>query len=75
MSLSAAVGAPGLPGVEPAGTVAFLRNGRVVGRSRLVDGTATLLLRRIRGRGRFVARFEGNPRFGASASPPLILKG
>lgn len=72
--LVATVEAVGLTGINPAGTVAFLRGGRVIGRAGLVDGTATLVLpRRTHGRGRFVAKFQGNPRFGASTSALLVL--
>ena len=51
-------------GVTPTGTVVFRRNGRVIGRAKLVGGTATLVLpRRIPGRGRFVAQFQGGKRY------------
>ncbi len=63
--LVAAVDAIGLVGVNPAGTVLFRRNGRVIGRIGLVGGTAGLVLpKRTSGRGRFAASFQGNARFG-----------
>ena len=42
--LVAAVDAIGLVGVNPAGTVVFRRNGRVIGRVGLAGGTAVLVL-------------------------------
>ncbi len=72
--LIAAVDAVGVAGVTPAGTVVFRRNGRAIGRARLVGGTAMLVLPgRIPARGRFVASFRSNPRYRASTSAPLIL--
>jgi hypothetical protein len=72
--LVAAVDAIGVAGVTPAGVVIFRRNGRVIGRGRLVGGAATLVLPgRIPARGRFVASFRGNSRYRAGASAPLIL--
>ena len=72
--LVATVEAIGLTGVNPVGSVVFRRNGRVIGRAGLVGGTATLVLpRRLHGRGRFVASFLGNPRFGPSTSTLLVL--
>ena len=44
--LLAAVDALGATGVTPIGTVVFRRKGRVIGRARLVGGTATLVLSR-----------------------------
>ena len=44
--LLAAVNAVGVAGVTPAGSVVFRRKGRVIGRAKLVDGTATLVLPR-----------------------------
>ncbi len=72
--LLAAVDAVDVAGVTPAGTVIFRRNGRVIGRARVVNGTASVVLsRRIRPRGRFVAVFQGGSRYAASKSSPLIL--
>jgi hypothetical protein len=72
--LMAAVDAVGVSGVTPAGTVVFRRNGRVIGRARLVGGTAMLVLSvRIPARGRFVASFQGTSRYRTSTSAPLIL--
>ena len=74
--LLAAVDAIGLAGVNPAGTVVFRRNGRVIGRVGLVGGTASFVLpRRLPARGRFVASFQGNARFGGSSSALLVLPG
>ena len=72
--LVAAVDAIGLVGVNPVGAVIFRRNGRVIGRVGLVGGTASLVLpKRNRGRGQFVANFQGNARFGGSMSALLVL--
>jgi hypothetical protein len=72
--LVAAVDVADVAGVTPAGSVVFRRNGRVIGRSRLVGGTATLVLpARIPARGRFVAAFQGGSRYRASQAAPLIL--
>jgi hypothetical protein len=72
--LTAAVDAVGVSGVNPAGTVVFRRNGRVIGRRRLVGGTATLVLPvRVSARGRFVASFQRTSKYGTSTSAPLIV--
>lgn len=73
-ALEAAVTAIDVTGVTPTGTVVFRRNGRVIGRTRAVNGTATFLLPGgIPARGRFVAQFQASKHFGASKSAPIIL--
>jgi hypothetical protein len=56
------------------GTVVFRKNGRTIGSARLKNGTAVLKLSGKTARsGRFVARFKGTTRFGASSSAPLVV--
>ena len=72
--LVATVAPTDLAGVIPDGTVVFRRAGRTIGRGGLVNGTATLVLAGRRpARGRFVASFQQNTRFGASHSSALVL--
>ena len=72
--LLAVVDADGAAGVTPAGSVVFRRNGRVIGRAPLVNGTATLVLpQRFKARGHFVAQFQGGKKFAASGSAVLVL--
>ena len=74
--LQANVIAIGGLGVEAAGTVVFRRNGRIIGRARLNNGTAFLKLgRHVPTRGKFVAAFQGSPRFKANTSSPVRLQG
>jgi hypothetical protein len=58
----------------PSGTVVFRKNGRTIGTARLKDGTAILSLSRGAARsGRFVAKFQGSSRFGASSSAQVVV--
>jgi Bacterial Ig-like domain (group 3) len=58
----------------PSGTVVFRKNGRTIGSARLTNGTGILRLRgKAAPRGRFVARFQGTSRFGASNSAPIVF--
>ena len=71
--LVATVDTPGLTGLSPSGVVVFHRGRRVVGRARLVLGTATRVLRRrFRPGGVFFATFKGNARFGRSRSLAIV---
>lgn len=73
-ALLASVDALGAAGVVPMGKVLFRRNGRVIGRARLVGGTATILLpMHLPARGRFVAQYQASKNFGPSRSPVLFL--
>jgi hypothetical protein len=70
--LLAKVTTPGLT-IEPAGTVVFRKNGHVIGRAKLKNGTAFVVLGgKAPPSGRFVARYLGSPRFLPSTSPPLV---
>ena len=61
------------PAFEPSGTVVFLKNGHVIGKAKLKNGTAALVLgQKAFPAGRFVARFLGSPRFRPSASARLV---
>jgi hypothetical protein len=72
--LMAAVNVVGVIGLTPSGTVVFRRNGRVLGRARIVNGTATLVIPlRIPARGRFVASYQSTRRYRGSTSVPLVL--
>lgn len=72
--LTASVEAVGPTGVEPVGEVVFRRDGVVIGRRRLVGGLASIGLPVGRqGRGRFVANFLGNARYGGGSSM-LVLQ-
>ncbi len=72
--LEASVGAEGIAGITPIGTVVFRRNGKDIGKARLNNGVAMLALgRQIPARGKFVAGFQGGSRFLASTSSPGIL--
>ena len=71
--LVAAVDAIGLAGVNPAGTVVFRRNGRVIGRVRLVGGTASLVLPRRIPRARPVRRDVPGQCRGSAASTSALL--
>jgi len=74
--LTATVMANGETSIAPVGTVVFRRNGRVLGKAKLVDGSAQLVLsRKVPRHGRFVAAFLGNSRFRPSTSPPASLGG
>ncbi len=56
------------------GTVVFRKNGRIIGSARLKNGTAVLRLSVKAARsGRFVAKFQGTTRFGASSSAPIVV--
>ena len=58
----------------PTGTVVFRKNGRTIGTARLKNGAAILNLRGGAARsGRFVAKYQGNSRFGASTSAPIVV--
>jgi hypothetical protein len=62
--------------ILPAGTVVFRRNGVALGKVKLVNGSAHLLLSRKASRpGKFVAAYRGNSRFHASTSPPVHVTG
>ncbi len=70
--LLAVVDADGAAGVTPVGSVVFRRGGRVIGRARLVNGTAALAIpARFKARGHFVAQFQGGKKFAASGSAVL----
>ncbi len=70
--LEASVVPEGVTGITTTGTVVFRRNGAVIGRARLNDGTAALSIgRKAPNRARFVAAFQGGSRFKASTSPRL----
>jgi hypothetical protein len=74
--LKADVVAVGGAGILPIGRVVFRRNGRVIGRASLNNGTAWLTLgRHTPARGRFLVSFRGSSRFKPSTSPPLRLQG
>jgi hypothetical protein len=75
-TLIASVDAEGDGSATPAGTVIFRRNGSIVGKAKLKNGTATLVLgRNFRPQGKFVAAFQGNSRFLPSKSLPFTLTG
>ena len=58
----------------PYGTIVFRKNGRVIGRAKLKNGTARLVLgRKAAQSGRFVAKFQGSLRFQASTSAPIVV--
>jgi Bacterial Ig-like domain (group 3) len=70
--LVATVTTQGNIGLAPSGTVVFRRNGRVLGKAALRNGTAVLSLgRRPPHSGSYVAKFQGSARFGASSSPAI----
>ena len=73
--LEASVAPDGVTGITAVGTVVFRRNGSVIGRARLNNGTAVLSIGRYAPkRGKFVAAFQGSSLFKASTSPPLTLQ-
>ncbi len=73
-ALMTTVEAIGAVGVVPVGKVLFRRNGREIGRARLIGGTATLVLpKHMPARGRFGAQFLASKNFGPSRSPVVIL--
>jgi hypothetical protein len=58
----------------PTGTVIFRRNGAIVGRAKIKNGTAVFVLgRKARPQGKFIADFQGNARFLASKSLPFFF--
>jgi hypothetical protein len=70
--LVASVIPEGVTGITAAGTVIFRRNGSVIGKARVDDGTAILSIgRNAPKRAKFVAAFQGSSRFKASTSPRL----
>jgi hypothetical protein len=70
--LEASVIPEGVTGITAAGTVIFRRNGSVIGKARVDDGTAILSIgRKVPKRAKFVAAFQGSSRFKASTSPRL----
>jgi hypothetical protein len=72
--VEAFVEAGGATGVTPVGHVVFRRNGRFLGRVRLRNGLATLILRRrVPRSGTFAAAFQGSTRFRASKATPFVL--
>ncbi len=72
--LEADVIAIGGAGISPVGQVVFRRNGRTIGRARLNNGSALLILgRRIPARGKFVAALQGGSEFNTSRSAPLRI--
>jgi hypothetical protein len=72
--LIASVTTQGEAFVTPSGSVIFRRNGAVLGRAKVKNGTATLVLaRNFRPKGKFVADFQGNQRFSPSKSRPFVF--
>jgi len=62
--------------IVPVGTVVFRRNGVALGKSKLVDGIAQLVLgRKAPRRGRFVAAYLGKSQFRPSTSSPVTFAG
>jgi hypothetical protein len=72
--LTAIVAAEGGTSIVPSGIVAFRRHGVVLGKAKLKNGIASLLLgRRASHTGRVVAAFQGSSRFRPSSSPAVPL--
>jgi len=72
--LIATVAASGSDSPTPSGTVVFRSNGVSVGKAKLQNGTAVLVLGRNAKRNRaFVAAFQGSSRFKGSTSAPSRL--
>ncbi len=70
--LEASVTPSGVTGITAVGAVLFRRNGAVIGRAKVNDGTAVLSIgRHAPTRAKFVAAFQGSSRFKASTSPKL----
>jgi Bacterial Ig-like domain (group 3) len=73
--LIAMVAAEGSDSLIPSGTVVFRQNGVSVGKAKLRNGTAVLVLGRKAKRNRaFVAAFQGSSRFKGSMSAPVRLQ-
>ena len=74
--LTASVTTGGESSAAPAGTVIFRRNGAILGKAKVKNGTAVLVLgRRARPQGRFIANFQGSQRFLASKSMAFYFTG
>ena len=74
--LVASVTIVGEPSATPTGTVIFRRNGSIVGKAKIKNGTAVLVLgRKARPQGRFIAAFQGSSRFLPSKSLSFSFTG